>query len=213
MAGKEVLGKSYGGWIRPVSGREGEEISEQEQTFSNGCRPQILDVLTIPIMEHKPIHHQRENHLIDSTSLWEKTGILDRQKLPELLDNIPGDLWINGDSSNAGNNDRIRKADAIAMDNSLLLIQPEILTIIVQQGRNPETEPVVRADFEHNGRNYNLAVTDPLDEEKYRSKSHGHALPHSHPIAVDNVYFCISLGENFYDYCYKLVATIIGDTE
>ncbi len=208
VAGKEVVGAGYGGWIRPVSARDTEEILEREQMFADGGCPQILDVVTIPMMEPKPAHHQRENHLIDSAGSWEKIGDLDNRDLPALLDDVSNGLWINEGSSRAGHNDRVSIAQARRLKNSLLLIQPQSLTIIVQWGARWKKgdRPEVRADFEHNKHNYRLKVTDPVAEDKYQSKGLG-----EYSIATDDVYLCVSLAEALGDNCYKLVAAIIGD--
>ncbi len=215
FAGKEVLEEGYGGWIRPVSCREDERISYKEQRFADGSYPQLLNVVSIPMLEPKPMHHQQENHLIDEGQHWEKMRCVDHNVLPELLD-IPGDLWINGNSSNTGCNDRVLFADAINLENSLLLIAPTSLQFIVQWKEYDDTRKrQVRADFHHNKNHYNLAVTDPVIEKKYKdmARSDDHedeqGLPREYPATVDGVYLCISLGEKSYGYCYKLVAAVI----
>ncbi len=220
FAGKEVLDEGFGGWIRPVSARKGEEISGKEQRFADGNCPKLLDIVKIPLLESKPTHHQRENHLIhtgNDVPPWEKAGSVDRRLLPQLVDSVSGNLWINGNSSSNGVNDQIPVADARNLRNSLLLIQPTSLTIIVHyeryKGRNP---PDVRANFNYNGCNYSLKVTDPVAEGKYQRKGlidrdAGKELPYRY--AVDGVYLCVSLGERFGNYCYKLVAAIIGDED
>ena len=217
VAGKEVVGEGYGGWIRPVSERAGEEISAQEQTLADGSRPQLLDVVTIPMQEPKPTHHQRENHLIDGSGSWEKTGTLNQRDLPALLDDVSDTLWMNGYSTVAGRNDRVPVNDAINMDNSLLLIQPQSLTIIVQWGAHWKSgdRPEVRAHFGCNQHDYLLKVTDPVAENKYQDKSFsdcksGKKLPLHYSVDVNDVYLCVSLADEFDGYCYKLVAGFIG---
>lgn len=65
IAGKEKLRRGYGEWIRPVSARPSEEISEEERRYENGQSAQILDVISVPMREPRPGAHQTENHLID----------------------------------------------------------------------------------------------------------------------------------------------------
>ncbi len=222
FAGKEVIGEEFGGWVRPVSARDYEEISAEEQTLADGGHPKLLDIVKVPLLEPQPTHHQQENHLIhtgDDVPPWEKAGGVGRHLLPQLVDNVSGALWVNGNSSSNGTNDQIPVADARNLRNSLLLIQPTSLTIIVQyeryRGRNP---PDVRADFNYNGCNYSLKVTDPVAEGKYQRKglidrNAGKELPYHYSVAVDGVYLCVSLGEEFHNYYYKLVAAIIGDED
>jgi len=62
---------------------------------------------------------------------------------------------------------------------------------------------VVRADFQHYGSRYCFDVTDPEIERVYRNRGHG-----QYPFG--NAYLCVSLGEIFHGYSYKLVATILG---
>ena len=209
FAGKEVVGNRFGAWIRPVSNRTGEEINSEEQALPDGNCPKLLDVVSVPLLEPKPTHHQQENHLIDAHQRWGKVGNINHAELPGLLDSVSGDLWINGSSSSAGDNDRVSMADAKELGGSLLLIHPESLTIIVQ--RKPfDGKKQVRADFTHNGRNYNLAVTDPVSERKYQDTSQEHELPYSQHIAGDGTYLCVSLAEKLlHDYYYKLIAAII----
>ena len=216
FAGKEVLEEGcYGGWIRPVSCRKGEEISCGEQTFADGSYPQLLDVVSIPMLEPKPMHHQQENHLIDEGQRWRKMRSVDHNVLPELLDNIPGDLWINGNSSNPGCNDRVLFADAENLKESLFLIAPTSLKFIVRwQGHHGGTRQV-RADFHHNENHYNLAVTDPVIEKIYKHIAYSdyhkddQDLPREYSATVGGIYLCISLGEAWEGHCYKLVAAVI----
>ena len=50
IAGKELVNSGYGSWIRPVSHRPTEEISEEERRFENGDDPQILDRISIQLI-------------------------------------------------------------------------------------------------------------------------------------------------------------------
>ena len=59
----------------------------------------------------------------------------------------------------------------------------------------------VRACFSLNGESYRLAVTDPIVERRYLMGENG-------SYDVGEAILCISLGELYDGYAYKLVATI-----
>ena len=126
--------------------------------------------------------------------------------LKRLVDK-PAPLWSNGDSAYYGLNDRVKQDNAFKMTHSLVLIQPEALTVRVQiegaQFGNPRKR--VRALFGYHGLNYILMVTDPIAEQVFLAKPED-------DYALTNTFLCISLGEAYEKdgYCYKLVAAVIS---
>lgn len=207
VAGKEVAGATYGGWIRPISVRPTAEISLDERQYENGDDPEILDVIDIPMMAAAPRVHQTENHMIDSEYYWTQVGSVTWDKIDDMAD-TPLTLCGNGDSTYHGCNDRMTSTVAAAYSNSLWLIKPDQVTIRVLTpgiafGNNKRR---VRADFKYRSVHYNFGVTDPIVERSFLARENG-----DYPIAVD-IYFCVSLAEAHTDnYCYKLVATIISE--
>lgn len=115
-----------------------------------------------------------------------------------------GSLWLNGDSSYHGRNDKIAEARARALTSSLLLIEPTQLTLVV--GRESQygggSRRRVRAEFEFAGTRYNFVVTDPYIETRYFARDDG-----VYSIAVSRL--CISLAEIIGEHAIKLVATVI----
>jgi putative nucleic acid modification protein with dual OB domain len=67
VAGREIDGSNVGGWVRPVSSAEKEEISLLDQRFEDGSRAKLLDIVEIEMLKAKPHGCQTENHLIDSS--------------------------------------------------------------------------------------------------------------------------------------------------
>jgi len=206
IAGKEVFDEGYGGWVRPISNRPTGEVSEYERRFADGGHPQTLDVITIPMIKHQPHHYQQENHLIDDGYYWEKEGTVSWDKLVNLVDNVPGELWVNGYSSYNGINDRIPEDIANSLKSSLLLVQPDTLavTVHVEGAEFGDGKRKVRAVFSLNEHQYKLAITDPKIESMYLKKEDG-----NYNIDASKVYMCISIGEPYNNFCYKLVASII----
>ena len=115
-----------------------------------------------------------------------------------------GPLWINGNSSYNGLNDRVPLAQAIELRSSLKLIHVRSLEKIFAPGEAfGNTKRRVQAVFAFDGIDYWLWVTDPIVERQYLAESDGE-------YAVGEGYLTISIGEPYQDYCYKLVATVIG---
>jgi hypothetical protein len=204
IAGKEVVPDAHRAWVRPVSARPAGEISEEERRFENGRDPRVLDIIDVPMLAGAPHLYQTENHIIDPSYYWAKVGEASWDDLAQFLDS-PTTLWTNGDSTYNGLNDRVKLEVASRLRDSLFLIAPESLMILVQvEGAafgNPRRK--VRAQFRYNGVNYILAVIDPMAERAFLAKEDG-----EYP--VRDAYLCVSLGEAHTDgNCYKLVATLI----
>lgn len=207
IAGREYAAGAVGGWVRPVSARTSAEISLDERRYENGQQPQVLDIITIPMLAHVPRGHQTENHLIDARYYWERTGVLDWDEVPQFVD-APPSLWSNGDSTYNGLNDRVDQNVAVTLPNSLFLVEPHHLRIQVQMegGVFAPSKRRVRAEFRYNGDNYNFIVTDPVAEQAFLA--HGDGV-----YAQEHAYLCVSLTEP-YDgdgRCHKLVAAVITE--
>ncbi len=200
VAGLELDGNKIIGWIRPVSNRPDGEISFYDRALEDGSEPDLLDVLAIPMLEPCSEGCQTENHLIDDEHYWEKVGEFPKQQL-HCYCVAPNPLWVNGYSSTNGTNDRIPERRAHSLPNSLVLIEPLQLTIEVVRGFRGKKQ--VRANFSVAGVFYNLGVTDPAIEKQYFPLREGHYTYGPRAVA------CISIGEPFNEYCYKLVASII----
>ena len=200
IAGLEFEDRQVGGWIRPVSIWPDGEITVSDRPMENGAEPELLDILRIPMIEPRAYGCQTENHLIDNGFYWGKEGVFAKEYLPHYCC-APNPLWVNGFNSSNGINDRIPEARASSLPNSLVLIEPQQLIITVIRGYRGRLQ--VRAEFSVAGETYCLGVTDPSIEELYRPNGEGrytYLLP-----AVA----CVSIGEPYKGFCYKLVASII----
>lgn len=206
ISGRCITGKiiSENKWMRPVSNRESEEISEEERRYENGQMPKLLDIISIPVKEHKPQLFQNENYLIDDDYYWEKRG-----KFSGSLDNLldePDDLWGTQSSSYQGQNDRIPEDMCVNYKESLYLIKPQSLKVIVRiEGQEfGNAKRKVRAKFNCNGITYVFPLTDPVIERKYLSGENG-----DFTLFAKNIYLCVSVGLPYNGYCYKFLASII----
>ena len=86
IAGKEVVSDGYGNWLRPVSARDSEEISEEERRYEDGTDPKVLDIIRILFLEPRPTIYQTENHVIDDQDYWEKVDQAGWNDVIEALD-------------------------------------------------------------------------------------------------------------------------------
>jgi Dual OB-containing domain len=203
IAGKEWTENRAGPWVRPVSNRPWEEVSEHERQYEDGSDPQVLDVIDVPLTRHQPRSFQTENWLLDPDAYWVRSGKIKWQDLEEFADNPMG-LWTNNSSTYNGLNDRVSQPDAENLSNSLFLLQLKKVKLrIFAPGMdfgNPRRR--VQADFSYRGVNYRLRVTDPVAERKYLAGPDGE-------YETGENFITVSLGEPYEGFCYKLVAALI----
>src|SRR5690349_939479 len=96
LSGRCIAGKeSLGGWLRPVSSREHEEVSEYERQYSDGSDPRVLDIMDVPLLEARPKDYQQENWLLDPDKYWRKVGRATWTDVDLLVDTLEP-LWIDG---------------------------------------------------------------------------------------------------------------------
>jgi hypothetical protein len=207
VAGREVLGGGPGEWVRPVSARPTEEVSEDERQYQDGSDPRVLDVIDVPLIRHHPHGCQTENWLLDADYYWSKVRQVGWMELQQYVEN-PATLWTNARRTYHGANDEILQADADQLPNSLVLIRVPVLELRVfapgADFGNPKRR--VQGAFQHRGISYALWVTDPSIERDYKARPDG-------DYAIDQCCLTISLGEPFetkgHFYRYKLIAAII----
>ena len=213
IAGKLFSQGKFGKWLRPISAREGEELSEVERLVGPKTEPAMLDILEFSIIAAKPSHHQTENWIINPKVRMQKVGSILPKDLMLALDK-PINLWIVGSSSKRGKNDFVPEDRIEEVTDSLFLINPTFFTINVLtddfMGRQSRQ---VRGEFSHYGAEYNLKITDPVVEAKYLAKGDG-------IYKIQNALLTISLTEKIfrprYNHSagfYKLIAGVIELSE
>ena len=209
ISGRCIAGREWdenrgaGRWIRPVSARENQEVSEYERQYEDGSDPRVLDVIDVPVLEPKPAGYQSENWLLDPERYWRKVGSYSPLDLAALTDPV-APLWSDGDSTYHGRNDRIGIESAGSVSGSLRLIRVEGIALEVfmpgEAFGNPKRR--VQGRFVHAGREYALRVTDPEYERRYLAKLDGR-------YRLGECCLTISLGEPYQGAVYKLIAAII----
>jgi ATP-dependent DNA helicase RecQ len=201
IAGKEIMGRRIGEWVRPVSHHETGELPTQELRCEDGNAPGLLDVIRIPLARHDPDSYQTENYLVGEGP-WVRKGPYPFPDLRRLCDPVDS-LWANGYHSHKGLNDRMPlETVREKIRSSLLFIRPDQASITVEEG--PNLLKRIRAGFYFAGEEYRLPVTDPIVENRYFQKETG-----QYPLEKGDFHFTVSIGEPYESYCYKLVAGIV----
>ena len=203
VAGKEISERGHAGsWIRPVSNRENESVSERERCYADGAEPELLDVIEVPLFNPKPKTYQQENWLLNPSRQWRKVGQAAWDDLAQLAD-PDARLWTNGFNSRGGENDQVPEDIATAHNTSLRLLRVADLTVTVSEPSRPSANyPILRGRFTHCDETYCFRVTDPVSESGSVDLRYG-----EYP--VGERYLTVSLGEPFEGNAYKLIAAII----
>lgn len=205
VAGKEFEGNEIGEWIRPVSARASHEVSEDERRYENGIKAQILDIVSIPLIQADPFCHQVENNVLDNKFYWTKIGTANWGNVISCVDAFDSVFWGNSQSTYHGRNDKVAESYVVNVGSSLKLILVSDLDVIVHiedgfQG-NPGRRRV-RARFTFNCTPYVMSITDPEVEEEYLAKCNG-----QYPIGV--AVLCVSLVEIWNGFAFRVVASMI----
>ena len=203
VAGKEITDSDIGGWIRPVSARPNEEVSEYERRYEDGSDPRVMDVVDIPVIRPNPKSYQQENWLLEPDLYWKKAGGAEWADLERLVDPV-APLWHNHDHTHAGRHDRIPTAVADTLRSSLRFLRADGLTVSVfapgARFGNPKRR--VQGRFRHDQTDYRIWITDPRYEREYLAKPDG-------DYQVGECFLTVSIGEPFENFCYKLIAAVI----
>jgi len=203
LAGKRLSGSTVGEWIRPVSARPSEEVSERDRAYQDGSDPRVLDIIDVPLIQPKPKTYQSENWLLDPETYWVRKGAFSYSKLATVAD-TPSSLWINGFKTYHGANDRVPEAEADKLTTSLYLLDLKSISFSVfapgANFGNPKRR--VHALFDYAGAHYALWVTDPAIEREFLAQDDG-------TYDEGTCFVTVSLGERDKGFCYKLVAAVI----
>jgi hypothetical protein len=203
IAGIELSESRRVGWIRPVSGREHQEVSEYERQYPDGSDPRVLDVMNVPLTTPQPKGFQQENWLLDPAYYWERIDRFPWTGLARLVDRV-APLWVDGHNTFNGRNDKIPLTLVEKLRSSLRLVRVPRLTLSVLTPGEAfgNSKRRVQGRFVHHGSEYRLWITDPSYERTYLAKPDG-------DYEVGESFLTVSLGEPFKDACHKLIAAIL----
>ena len=167
VAGRELVDDRPEAWVRSVSAREHQAVSKGERQYQDGSDSMLLDIMDVPLLEHRPEDYQQENWLLDPDHDWKKIDGFPWGGLDQFSE-AGGTLWRNGSSSYHGTNNRIPLQQAAEETSSLKLIHVDEVRLRVfapslDFGKSKRT---VQARFQFSGNDYALSVTDPDIEER-----------------------------------------------
>ncbi|PSL52197.1 hypothetical protein B0I31_11424 [Saccharothrix carnea] len=205
--GRCVAGIVIGGggpeWVRPVGARPGHGVLARERHYGGGVEPQVGDLISVPLVKSRPFGVHRENWLFDPAVRWRRVGRIGWNELSGFVEH-PASLWVNGDHTVVGANDRVPVELQDRVVDSLKFIRVAGVTIEVSPAySNGKSQlPAVRARFGHGGSGYALKVTDPVYEEEFRARGLG-------KYRLGESLLTVSLGEEYKGHFYKLVAAIV----
>ncbi len=150
--------------------------------------------MKIKFTKHSPLPQQPENYII-SNEIWEQDYKIEREELKEYLDD-PNDLWLDNMSDSDRVNYKLIKNGDIKIEQSLYLIDVDKIYIYWKDRSNSGKYRQRRGKFEYKNTSYDLPLTDPNFRQFEKQ-------------VLKNKFLCISLGEDFNGYCYKLIASIL----
>lgn len=187
VAGIEIVNGNYGKWVRPISHRADEAISELEKTYADGTKLALLDIVEISFDAHRPEHHQTENWLISQNVKWNKKGQLALADLPSAVIPTDAPLWRPAQSTSSGSNDYVTENVAHQFTCSLILVRPDTAEVIVS--RNPfSNKDEVWVSFRWAETDHKMKLTDPVQFDRFaKAEGYRHTL--------QNPFLCISLAE------------------
>jgi len=220
LAGKELIrdgGKwKIGGWIRPVSTKEGGGLSVYGMAQALGHDPLLLEIVEIPFSEPVPLAYQPENWLIEKPQKgsWKSHGMFPPEEVPSLLDKKP-ELWHDP----AATARRVREGFPEKMKStaSLYLIKPDKIhsvSVWTQRNTYPGAEKPTKGrrvfSITHQGHLHEFEIEDPKFSDKYYPKFPGVDEP-TKVIKLakpEETLMCVSLAGIWYGYHYKIAAGI-----
>lgn len=210
FAGKEIISKE---WIRPVNLEHSELDLRTECIKEDDCPcknrkpevPKLLDIIEINLNTCEIEDHQVENAFVEENKKWKHIGVLSFNEIDDYIDDVEK-LWINNYQTCGRKNDRIPITLKGGVENSLVLIEVDELSIVVSlKERFGKLVKLVDGKFNYKGVEYILPITDIEIENLCAAKRVGiYTIPRNKRILL-----CVSLGKEYYGFIYKFIAGVI----
>ena len=205
LAGREIVNGRIGAWVRPVSERPTHEVSEEDRLYKTGGRAALLDRIRVQFLRPEPFDHQIENHVFDGTHYFVLEGRATWLEVQACLDRYDANFWSSDQSTQHGCADKISAPLVQRLGSSLKLIQVARLTVCVAVEHNDwdhSDKLKVRGEFEYQGREYKLSLTDPELRTEYMARGDG-------KYVIENPALCISIVEVWNGFAFRVIASAI----
>lgn len=195
----------FGSWIRPISSRDNQAITNEESILDNRRQPKILDVIGIPLLKKRLDRHHNEDCLIHPKENWTYHGKVSISDISHLI-NSPKNLWLEY-PKRPFSPDRV-SPEFVRVNSlpSLYMVRVENLELAITQNEFGKKR---RAVFSYHGIRYDLALTDPEAQKKYFPNFARTPLGTIEKGPPKNSILIISLTPQFNGKYYKIVATIL----
>lgn len=193
VAGKDI---QTGEWVRLIS--ENSEIHNaiepKDLKYDTGGEADLLDVVRITLKDMSEEYkntYQPENYILDNINYL---GQLKECNLNKLVDDIDT-IFFN--QNNCISSEDLKYINDV---NSLLMVEVPVLKVKI---KNCENKRLI-ANIKYNQIWYNgLTITDMKFTDKYYDE-----IQRSNEKYFYNIKIVVSLGECYYNYHYKLIATV-----
>lgn len=187
---------NLGNWIRLVYSTDEPAIPARTMQYSDGHDPELLDIVEVPVLEHRPENHQQENWLLSKGIQWKKISTFQRSRLVEITD-TEGTLW----QAEVEKKGWVSREVAKVQGHSLKLINAKDFVIHWKRTTRwnevygcETTKTTYIAEFDYSKKRHHVVVTDPKFENVDACS-----------VPMDNVYLTISLTKQ----CCMLVAAVL----
>lgn len=178
-------------------------MSEHERQYEDGSDPQVLDIMSVPLLEAAADGYQSENWILDPERYWTLEGRATWADLASMASDEQA-LWPSDASDTYhGLNDRVHESGENFRDSLRLIHVEDLVLRVFAPGRdfgNPKRK--VQGAFTYLGVRYRVSITDPLVVTTYLAQD-------DNVYEIGECYLTMSLGERYEGYCYKLIAAVI----
>lgn len=192
-------------WVRPVSEDSEGTLMRRHYVLDDGNEAALLDIIEVSVSEHRPKPYQPENWVLENKQ-WKLIKRLNQREAYSLLQRY----LVSGPDLFGNTSDRVPLAglQSNSVPESLVLVEPTDVSWYITKSIRGNRQ--TRALFSLNRVTYDLAITDPVWEQRLNKLYLGVYSRETVGVSPDDILlFTISLGGPFQGQCYKLIAGII----